>query len=56
MEELEDLKDDTDRLDDDVKLGLENDLRHNAGFVIRVMVVVVMVILLLMFAVRFRDI
>ena len=52
MNELEDLRDDTDRLDDDAQREFKSNVKHNAASIVRTMVIAIFVIVALFYLVR----
>ena len=52
MSKLEDLRDDTDRLDDDAQREFKSNVKHNAASIVRTMVIVIFVIVALFYLVR----
>ena len=54
MDELEDLMNDTDRLDDDAQRGFESNLKSNAKLVVCVMAIVVAIMVALMLFARYH--
>lgn len=55
MNGLENLRDATDQLDDNVRNSLKSDLQRNAALVVRVVVVVVVAIAALLIAARILE-
>ena len=55
MAQLEDLREGTDQLDDDVRHDLEADVRHSASFALKATAIAAAVIIALLFIVRILD-